>query len=290
MVLEALINPLIAEKRPAYMIFFGFFYCVLSLLLALNIFPDQASLVFVFLTVMCCLPLIYATMNVEEEKDMDIPTERSLLREHRKAIYVMAYLFLGFVLAVTFGYLFFPESWTTSLFSVQSQTINAINNDVTGRAGVTLGFFSKIILNNFRVLVFCVAFSFAFGAGSLFILVWNASVIGVAVGNFIRSHVSSLALSAGYVGIGSYFKIYSLSLFRYAIHGIPEILAYIVAALAGGIISAAVIQKHFFTLKGEKILVDIADLLALSLFLLVVAAFLEAFVTPPLMDYALTFL
>ena len=52
-------------------------------------------------------------------------------------------------------------------------------------------------------MIFTLIFSLIFGAGALFILVWNASVIGAAVGIFTRYNVSEIPL-----GIA-----------RYAIHG-----------------------------------------------------------------------
>ena len=114
----------------------------------------------------------------------------------------------------------------------------------------------------------------------MFILTWNASVISVAIGNFIRSHLSNIANTVGFVSIGSYFQIFSLGILRYMTHGIFEILAYFTAGLAGGIISVAVIRHDFRTKKFEHIVLDSADLLIISIFILVLAAFIEVFVTP----------
>ena len=61
---------------------------------------------------------------------------------------------------------------------------------------------------------------------------------------------------------------------------ILEILAYFVAGLAGGIISSAVIRHDFGTKKYEKIILDSAVLLLISVVMIVVAAFLEVYVTP----------
>jgi uncharacterized membrane protein SpoIIM required for sporulation len=129
--------------------------------------------------------------------------------------------------------------------------------------------------------VFCILFSFIYGSGAIFILAWNASVIGTAIGNFVRTGLaaSAAAIGAGF-GITHYLQVISLGLFKYSIHGIPEILAYFTAGLAGGIISVAVIRHDMKTRKFEHILLDSADLLIISIVLLVVAAFLEVYVTP----------
>ena len=72
MVLESILNPLKAERRPWEMFFIGFLYASVGILLSLWIFKDQASLIMVFLTVMACLPIVYNTMKLEEAKDMSI--------------------------------------------------------------------------------------------------------------------------------------------------------------------------------------------------------------------------
>jgi len=53
--------------------------------------------------------------------------------------------------------------------------------------------------------------------------------------------------------------------------------AYFVAGLAGGIISIALIKHNF---KEDKVFIDALDLILISLGILVVAGFVEVFVTP----------
>ena len=86
MVFESLITPWRAEKKPWEMLFFGFLYASFSVALGLWIFRDHAGLISVFFTVMFCIPLIYNTLKVEEEKTNYISEERSLLREHSRAL------------------------------------------------------------------------------------------------------------------------------------------------------------------------------------------------------------
>jgi len=62
-----------------------------------------------------------------------------------------------------------------------------------------------------------------------------------------------------------------------ALHGIPEIAAYFVAALAGGMLSVGILREK---LKGhfEKIFIDAIIFLALAEVLIILAAFIEAYV------------
>jgi uncharacterized membrane protein SpoIIM required for sporulation len=206
--------------------------------------------------------------------------ESWLLKEHAKALKAFMWLFLGMCIAFMLWYSVLPSEMANGLFSAQRETINAINGRVTGYASADVGLFMKIFLNNVRVVVFCVLFSFLFGAGSLFILAWNASVIGAAMGNIIRTNVSTLADAVGLTAVGGHFQIVSYAILRYAIHGIPEILAYFVAGLAGGIISLAVIRHEMGSRKFEHVILDTADLLLIALLITFIAGVLEVWVTP----------
>jgi uncharacterized membrane protein SpoIIM required for sporulation len=280
MVLESLINPLVAEKKPFDMFFIGLLYTSIALFLSLWIFKEYASLVMVFLVTLACVPLIYSTIKIEEKKDLVIDDEKKLLKEHGKALSFFMFLFLGITLAIALWYVFLPTALVNDLFSIQQQTIVDINSDITGNAIAEFNMLSKIFFNNIKVLVFCLLFSFVYGTGSIFILSWNATVIGVAIGNLIRSQISLYSANVGLVKVGNYFQVFSLGLLRYMTHGVPEILAYFVGGLAGGIISVAVIRHDFGTKKFEHILLDSTDLIILSVVLLVVAALIEVFITP----------
>jgi uncharacterized membrane protein SpoIIM required for sporulation len=261
------------------LVLLGVLYSSLGMFLSLWIFEEQASIVMVFLTVMAALPLMYQTLRLEEEKDISESKERTLLKEHSKAIAFFLTLFLGFVIGFSLWYVILPNALSQQLFMTQTHTISNLNQAVTG--GVAqVGLMNKIFLNNVKVMIFCILFSFIYGSGAIFILTWNASVIGAAVGNFIRSHIASAAGSVGLVKAADYLHASSLSILRYAIHGVPEIGAYFIAGLAGGILSVSIIRHDFGNANFEKVLLDSSDLILLAIFVLFVAAMLEVFVTP----------
>ncbi|MBI1934914.1 stage II sporulation protein M [Candidatus Woesearchaeota archaeon] len=282
MVVESLLFPLNAEKKPWQMFFLGFLYASIGIALSLWIFIDQASMVMVFMITMAALPIFYNTMKLEESKDMIIDSESMILKEHNKAISFFMYMFVGITVACALWYVFLPTDQVNSLFDKQIGTIQAINNQVSGNVIVNLGVFWKIFFNNFKVLSFSILFALIYGAGALFILAWNATVIGAAIGNFIRANVSTYTSSLGLLEAGNYFHVFSLGLLKYSIHGIPEIAAYFYGGLAGGILSVALIRKHFNTIKFQKIILDFSELVLIAVGFLVAAAFLEVYVTPVL--------
>ena len=269
---ESLITPWKAAKHPWEMLFLGFLYASVAMALSLWIFKDHAGLISVFFTVMACVPLMYNTLRIEEEKVDYISKERSLLKEHGRALLFFMFLFVGITLAFATWYVVLPAEVSQSVFSIQTSTISDINSQVSGN----LGMFSRIFFNNLKVLTFALLFSFFFGAGAIFILTWNASIIAVAMGVLIKSYI----LTAGTGPVVAHVGGYSSAMLRYFIHGIPEIAAYFVAALAGGIISVAIIRKDIMTKNFQRIAFDTSNLIIISIIILVIAGLAETYITP----------
>ena len=280
MVVESLLFTKSAEKSPWIMLFVGFLYSSVAIFLSLWIFRDEASLVMVFLTVLASIPLTHKAMQLEESKDLVIEDEGLLLKEHNKAIAFFLFMFLGITLSSVFWYSVLPAPTINNLFEKQTSTIQAINNNISGNSSQQLTLFNKIFFNNTKVLVFSLIFAFIYSTGAMFILTWNATVIGTAIGNFIRANLSTYTLSLGFANFGDYLHIISLGILKYSIHGIPEIISYFYGGLAGGILSAAIIKGHLNTPKANHILVDFFELLLISLGFLLVAGFLEVYITP----------
>ncbi len=289
MVLESFSNPYKAEAHPAWLLLHGAIYTIIAYFLAGWLWPAHRSMVMVFLITAACIPLLYNLIKYEEEKDYYEEDEVVLLKEHSKAILAYFLLFCGVTLTITLLWLLTPEQQIYQAFQVQIQTLQAINphiaitgaaTEITGQASSQMAFFTRIFLNNMKVLLFCLVFSFLYGAGAIFILVWNGSVLGIAIGDRIRIGVAELGVS-GFQAAGAYLGVGAQSVFlRYGIHGSLEMIAYIVAGLAGGIISVATIRHHWSTRKFERIVLDSADLVLISIAILFVAGVWEAFITP----------
>jgi uncharacterized membrane protein SpoIIM required for sporulation len=281
--LEMLINPRKAERRPWELFFVGIFYASLSILLVNWIFSQDAVLsryagiLVVTFTVMFSMPFVYYTIKLEEKKTTTGLGTFALLREHKKAIYAFMWLFLGFVVALAFWYSILS---TTTSFRAQIETYCLINRPAAFDACVnqygvkdvttTVPFLTNkerlflIFTNNIYVLLFTLLFSLIFGAGVIFILAWNASVIAAGIGIFTNAELRALPLG----------------LLRFMIHGIPEIASYFIVALAGGMVSIAVIRHETGTDKFWKVLHDSLNLTILAIIVLVIAAIIEVFITP----------
>jgi uncharacterized membrane protein SpoIIM required for sporulation len=274
MVVESIINVTKARKEPLKTIFLGFSATIVSVILALWVFPTGTSLAIVFLSTMATLPLIVRLLEYEEKKgERELQKRHHLLiKDHKQVFMVYLYLFIGLVIGFTALFIFLPSSTAEKVFEDQVTTINAIRGG-TGSFAQDTNIFILIVSNNLKVLFFCLLFAFIYGSGAIFILTWNASVISAAIGDLIRVGIAQ----ASHI---EYFKIVPLSFGRYLFHGLPEIGAYFLAGIAGGILSTAVIRKQFNKKYFSKILVDSLDLIVLAIILLFLAGLLEVSVSP----------
>jgi len=280
--LESLINPKRGEKGPWKMFFIGLIYASLSLLLVHWFFSNDPNLskasgmLVVLFCIMFSFPFMYFIIKKEERDDEEVEGVFRVWQAHKDAIYAFMWLFLGFVIAFSFWNIILQDS---NLLNFQVQTYCQINSPgdvnscilkyssgdfgVTGASTNGLRFLS-ILENNVYVMIFTILFSLIFGAGALFILVWNASVIAAAIGIFTKYRVSEIPL-----GIA-----------RYIIHGFPEITAYFITALAGGILGIGLIRHGIKDEKFLKIVENVIILIFLALIILIVAALLEVYITP----------
>ncbi|MEE9525013.1 MAG: stage II sporulation protein M [Candidatus Woesearchaeota archaeon] len=277
MVLELIVNPKKATGKPWEMFFIGAAYSSVAAFLALWIFKNYVSIVMITLTIIASIPFMRSVINQQEEKDRKSKQELSLLKEHSKAIKAFMYLFLGFTFTFTLLYIFMPSAIVERMFSAQLETIITVQSgSPTGDFIGSLGIFNRIFLNNFKILIFCMAFSFFYGAGAIFILTWNASVMATAIGSFIRNNLFYAK------GAFDYFQVTMFGLLQYLLHGIPEIFAYFIGALASGIVSFALIKHDYMSPKFKTILKDVGILFGISIIILLVAALIEVFITPAL--------
>lgn len=285
--LESLINPKRAEKGPWKMFFIGLLYASLSLILAHFLFKGDSvlskfsGLIVVLFCVMFSLPFIYFIIKREEKEDEVVEGFWGVWHAHSDAIYAFMWLFLGFIIAFSFWYVILQNP---DLLNAQIETYCSINspgsvedcvNDYSLTSNVisanTLSNgsrFLSIIGNNFGVMIFTLIFSLIFGAGAIFVLAWNASVISAAIGIFTKYNIKEIPLG----------------LMRYMIHGFPEIAAYFITALAGGIFGVGVIRHGVAHKKFMRVLLNVIILIFIAIVILIIAALIEVYFTPLLFN------
>ncbi|MCK4589619.1 MAG: stage II sporulation protein M [Nanoarchaeota archaeon] len=275
MVLELLLDPKKMVDHPIRIFLVGFVYSLVAVLLSFWIFEGYVSIIMVTLITIAVMPFFHSLIKAEEKKDLKFKSEFKLLKEHSKTIMTLLWLFIGFLAAFLLLAVFLPSGYFEKVFSTQIDTILVVRSSATGNFFGIFGTVSSIFFNNIQVLFFCVVFSLFYGAGAILILAWNASVMAAAIGAFIRDQVTTHSGS-----LFGYVNLTSTALLKYTFHGIPEIAAYFIGALAGGMIAFAWVNHDLKGKKFKQIVKDSLNLTLIAIVILFIASLLEVFVTP----------
>ena len=118
----------------------------------------------------------------------------------------------------------------------------------------------------------CFIISLFVGAGGVFLVLLNASVFSSFAIVMVKYLTETLRQAALVIGI-------------FSLHVIPEAGAFMVAAIAGGILSKAVIAEKWGTANFNKVVKDAGKLLAFSCVLIILAGFIEVYITTNLFYY-----
>lgn len=238
----------------------SFVFALLSILIAYYFIPFRVSgmnlggIVSVLLvSLVSAIPLItYLERRESEETEMKLGGETRLLRRHWTELKTYLTFFLGVSLAFGVSNSALPQDF----FSVQTTVIGSI----TGKT-ISGSLFSEVIINNLSVFFLTFLLSFALTAGMIFILVWNASILGVFITNLSKSalHLPLAALS-------------------YLPHGILEVAAYILAGISGFYLSHEF--REFAERENKKevfwMIEDSLTVLIIGLSFLILAGLLES--------------
>ena len=285
--IESLIDPDNAEKKPTDAFIAGFLFTIAACILTLQIQSgsDGSGFLIVAFISIAAAPFLVRVFDIEEKK-----TKGNLFDRHSVIIQVFAFFFVGVIFASS---LFFVLTQNSALFTdqikdlcskgvvddpiCQGSTIltgNAIS-PITGNAitGLT---FEMILFNNLKVLALAFVFSFMLGAGAIFLISWNATIIGVLIGKIAQNPIAFNSVQIGENNILlNYLVALPYTLLKLLPHGIFEFGAYFFGAVAGGILSVAVIKerdpKHHFI----PVFRDSLEYLVIAVILLVIGAVVE---------------
>jgi len=257
MVIERLLTVKDAIRRPFWTFIAGGFIASICLLIGFLVFPYSVGLMTTFLITMASIPLMLSLASYEEarlkHKFKDIEFFSSF-EFHKPLIKAYIAYFAGMVLSFSIIFIMLPEWAVYKIFEDQINEIRLIRGEFLG-----LGPFYSILINNLGVLLITFLFSFLFGAGAVFILAWNASVLATAIG------LSAKALGG--------LKGLPIAMLTYFPHGSFELIAYFIGGIAGSLVSVAFCRKR--VTKLSLVLKDSFYLMSIAIIFLIIAAFIE---------------
>jgi len=264
--LESLVNFNEINENPYIVGIWSFIVCSVAVLISSQIpfaIPGTNSgFLAVLFTIIPSVYFITTLIKREErleESFIDRKYNKRFWERHEADIIILLFFFIGMTAAFAFWSFLLPQDF----FHAQISKVNEIqglgvSGQFVGTSGNMVGAnFYRILLNNTQVMFFSFLFSFIFGAGAIFIITWNASVLGVYVGQLSKTlwHIPIVSLS-------------------FLPHGIPEIVGYLLAGLAGGLLSAAIIRKNPPKVL-EIVAIDSLKILALGALFILLGAGIE---------------
>lgn len=196
----------------------------------------------------------------------------------------LLYVFLGVFVAFTFIFFIVNTETREGIFVTQLseiKNISATRDTITGQVSGTVvksnsafsSAFNLIFANNFGVVLRAGLLSLFYGAGAIYLIVWNASILATAIANDILINLGGVVGVGGMLeGIGNAL----ITLIGYVPHGLPEVLAYIIISLAGAIFARGLSKGTFFTEFRWVVLKDIIWLVIAAVVLLLIGALIEA--------------
>lgn len=272
------------ERHPMELFFVGLLYSSLAFLIVKLVFSQDvvlsrsSGLLIVMFTSLLSIIFFFYALRLDEKTNIYDRSEKSAIIDDWKVLKMLLFLFLGFMVGFLVWQMVFPGQMA---FNSQMQTYcvmnkplqymdcldsNGINSILGGVSGGLDSSFLAVISNNIIVSMMILIFSLLFGAGVIFIIAWNASIIA-----------SVIAFSAKYsfANVPGWFG-------KFMIHGIPEIAGYFIVAMAGGITSIAVSSYMRGKLSSDgifRVMNRALWLVVIAIVILVIAALLEVYVS-----------
>jgi len=311
--LDKLINPQLLHNKPYLAIPTGFFFVLLAFVSTAIVFPAEYSVIVIAFASLLILPYVLKAFELDElnvelpelfvsgelnkedlgewarkclrdgysiqqvkksliennlDKDLLLLYELGLLDEttreyvkksnffsrHSKTTWFYTYLFVGMFLAFFTLYVFSGGSFRETAFKHQLDLVYG----PLGHFNFPTKILYSIVLNNLKVMILCAMLSLFYGAGAILILTYNASIAGVLYGDFFGTAVTGKSLTL----VSAFLP-----------HTTLEILAYLFAAIGGGILSKAFVEAE--PGSGRLLLSDGLKFLALALILVLIAGVVE---------------
>lgn len=258
--IESLLDFYLTEKKPWLTFIWAVLVTSIAIIISTQIQPVPGVDFGFFTVLFTIIPSVYfISLLITKEEEIEEKRlrrgQKTFWEMHSRDILILLFYFFG----VTFAYALWTFALPDGLFTSQLDKISSIRGTGAFTGAVAQeGVLATIFTNNLQVLAIAFIFSLVFGAGAIFIIVWNASVLGVYIGELSKSLWQIPLISLSFLP-----------------HGIPEIAGYLASGLAGGLISAAILRKRQ-KLMG-RILWDSVKLLGWGVAFIALAAVIEVY-------------
>lgn len=281
MVLESIFPTDSLLKNKFLLFIYTAIICLFSIGLSLIFFKQNTSILSIAFTTIAFMYFLNKVYFTREK--IVLSKEKKFFAKYGFLIKIYLKIFITVSVIFTLLFVFLPVSYKEIIFTEQLNTLNTVDNikdtiNISGNLYLSnpQGLFGYIFLNNLGVILAILLFSFLFGVGALFIIIYQASVFGTIVGAEIISLIPIYAnFSSGKLIAFLHGSFLGLGLLP---HGIFEFFAYFLAAISGGIISA-ILHGHYINIRSnlKKILIDLTIILFASIACIFIGALIETY-------------
>ncbi len=273
MVLESLVSAEDAEKHPWKIAALSFVFAFVAVYAALYSGFGSKGVIVVAVASVASIPFITGLFNFGESwYEHDNFMGSTILARHFPVVVVLAAFFIGILAGFYVAQLTLSSAQASAVFDIQINEVQAVTSTFSGHVtdyAQSVDAFELLFLHNLQVLILIIAASVIYGAGAVVIIVWNASVIGVFLNAVANTVGGADKYTAALAGI-------SIGVLGIIPHGSFELLAYLTGALAGGILSTALVRRHHLHESFILVMHDVAKLFAIAVIFLAIAAAIES--------------
>ena len=276
--LESLFSFKSLDKRPYLIIIWSVIISIVAIVLSFSLpvykiyglSGPNVDVRGLFAVIFTVIPAAYFVTRYirreerEEEKFIEGKYRKGIWYRHGKDIFIFILYFFSVALTFSVASFFLPDTF----FQIQKLELVRITSEspailtgnlLTGSLTAPQNFII-ILFNNLNITLFSFVIGLLFGAGAIFILTWNAGLLATKIAIQAQT-ISNVPLVTT----------------TFLAHGVLEIGAYVLAGLAGSIISAAVLRGHHKRGVMRRIILDSVYVLVLAVIFVFVAAYIEAF-------------
>jgi len=183
------------------------------------------------------------------------------------------YAYFAAFLGIFIGYLFLGSLSGVSLdvqkaYLEQGQGLDrdVIDGFVDSKLVPSMNQFFALLSQNLGVMVICFILSIFYGAGAIFLIIWNGSIAAAFLIFMFKSVL--------FTQLQNFILTVILM-----IHLVPEIAGFILASIAGAIVSQAILTEKIKSRRFKNVMKNVCMLFVLAILLVIVGAFLELMVS-----------
>ena len=275
MVLEELFDQSWIRHRPYIALFFGFSFTFAAFLFTYLLFRRMMSVAMVFMITLLLVPTLMMLVRMEENVEKKYGL-RHFFRNHKDIFEVYLFSFIGVFLAfVVLGLVAYGNpSVYNEIFDFQTRFLEyqqgvdsgVVQSFVQGKTEPTASHILGLFTHDLVVLMICFVLSFFYGASAIFLIILNGSVFASFIVIVIRTLAQNMMQ-----GVQAFFF--------FLIHLLPEISGFLIAAIAGGVVSKALIHEKKGSKASRNVFKDATMLMLIAIGLVLLGSVLEVMVT-----------